>query len=104
MNNYSSTPNIIALASVLTWGLLYFIGLALPEQQHDNIKLGYDTCFFGLILGYTLRQKKVQQLIGLFIYTFVYNLDLFKRDRFQLPQTSYFYYFAKQYSFHLIVL
>jgi hypothetical protein len=103
MNNYSLTGNIIALTSILTWGLLYFIGLAVPEQ-HDSIKLGYDTCFLGLFLGYTLRQKKVQQLIGLFVFIIVYNLDLLKRGPFQIPSTDYFYYFAKQYSFYLIAL
>ncbi|WP_317898260.1 hypothetical protein [Aurantibacillus circumpalustris] len=102
MNNYN-TGNIIALTSALTWGLLYFIGLAIPEH-HDNIKLGYDTCLLGLFLGYTLRHKKVQELIGLFVFIIVYNLLLFKRGPFQINSTDYFYYFARQYNIYFMIL
>jgi len=103
MNNYGSTSNILIVGSIIAWGLLYFIGLSIPAH-HNSIKLGYDTCFFLLGLGWTLRQKKIQQLFGLFFLIILYNLDLFKADITRISQTSSFYYFATHYSFHIVII
>ena len=102
MINYNSTSSLLILISILTFGALFFVGLAIPDR-HEIIRFGYDTCFLVLIIGFILRQKNIQQLIGLFLYLVVYNLDIFKDDLFQI-QNDDILYFARHNAFYVIVV
>ena len=102
MINFNSLSRILVLIALLAFGALYFIGLAIPDR-HEIIEFGYSTSFLVLIVGYILQQKKIQQLIGLFLYLIVYNLDLLKDSLFQI-QNNDVLYFARQNTFYASVL
>lgn len=101
MIHFYSTSSLLILISILTFGVLYFIGLAVPEG-HEIIRFGFTTSFLLLITGYILRKKNIQQLIGLFLYLLVYNLDIIKDDLFQV-QNDYVLYFARHNAFYIIM-
>jgi hypothetical protein len=102
MINFNSTSNLLILISILTFGILFFVGLAIPDR-HEIISFGYDTSFLVLIIGYILRQKNIQQLIGLFLYLGVYNLDIFSDNLFQIQNATIFY-FARHNTFYLLLV
>ena len=98
---FNSTSSVLIVVSVLTFALLYFIGLATPGR-HDLIKFGYETCFLTLFVGFILKKKNIQQLIGLFLYIVFYNLGVLKRDPFQI-QNENVLHLINYYSFFIIV-
>lgn len=102
MINFSPTSNILIVVSLLTFAVLFFVGLAIPDRN-EIIGFGYDTSFLVLIIGYTLRQKSFQQLIGLFLYIGVYNLDIFKVDLFQIQNHDVLYFARKNGVYAIIV-
>ncbi len=102
MINSNSTSNIVTVTSLLSFGCLFFIGLAIPDR-YEIIKTGYDVSFFALIVGYVLRQKNIQQLIGLFIYLVYFNMDMLKSEPFQI-QNDEILHFARLNSFFAIAI
>jgi hypothetical protein len=98
---FNSTSSALIVASVLTFVLLYFVGLAAPGL-HDLIKFGYEICFLALFIGVILKKKNIQQLIGLFLYIVFYNLAVLKRPPFQI-QNENVVYLINHYSFFIIV-
>ena len=103
MINYNSTSNLLILISFLTFGALFFVGLAIPDRKEEIISFSFDTSFLILIIGYILRQKSIQQIIGLFLYLWVYNLDIFSDKLFQI-QNATILYFARHNAFYLLIV
>lgn len=99
---FKSTSNILIVISILTIVALYFIELATPDQ-HEIFKFSYDTSFLALLIGYILRKKNIQQLIGLLFYLIVYNLDILTSNRFQAGNDDIFN-FARHYSIYILAL
>jgi hypothetical protein len=98
---FNSTSSVLIVASVLTFVLLYFVGLAIPGR-HDLIKFGYETSFLTLFVGVVIKKKNIQQLIGLFLYIVFYNLAVLKRPPFQI-QNENVVHLINHYSFFIIV-
>ena len=98
---FNSTSSVLIVASVLTFVLLYFVGLA-TAGRHDLIKFGYETSFLTLFVGVVLKKKNIQQLIGLFLYIVFYNLAVLKRPPFQI-QNENVVHLINHYSFFIIV-
>ena len=99
---FNSTSSILIVSSILTIVALYFVGLAIPDQ-HEIIEFGYDTSFLALIIGFILRKKNIQQLIGLLFYLVVYNLDILTSDLFQVHNDDINYY-ARHYALYILAL
>jgi hypothetical protein len=102
MINFNSTSGFLILISLLAFCALFFIGFAIPDQ-YAIIRFGYDTSFLVLIIGYILRKKNIQQIIGLFVYLIVYNFDILQGDLFQI-QNNNLLYFIRYYTFFIIVI
>ncbi len=98
----NSTSSMLMVISILTICALYVVGRAIPDQ-HGVIKFGYDTSFLVLIIGYILRQKSIQQLIGLLFYSVVYNLNILKGDLFQIQNTDTLH-FARHSTFYILIV
>lgn len=103
MINYNSTSNILIVFSLLTFAVLFFVGLAIPDRKEEIISFSFDTSFLILIIGYILRQKSIQQLIGLFLFLLVYNFDILKGDLFQIQNEDMLYFF-RHYTFYVAVV
>jgi len=102
MIKFNSTSSVLIVASVLTLIILYFIGLTTPGHQ-DIIKFGYDTAFLVLILGFILRLKNIQQLIGIFLYIIVYNLDIINDGVFRMQSNDLLHHFINRYNFYILL-
>ena len=102
MFHFKSTSGVLIVISFLIIGTSYFLGLATTDK-HDIIKFGYDTGFLVLIIGYILRQKNIQQLIGLVFYLVYYNLSILKGELFQIKNNEILY-FAKYIAFYVLVV
>ena len=99
---FNSTSNILIVSSILTLVLLYFVGLA-ANEKHDLIMLGNETSFLIFIIGYTLKKKNIQQLIGLFAYIVFYNLKVLIKSSFFI-QNENALYLINHYNFYIVII
>ena len=83
MNINTTLSNLLILISIVVLGCSYFIGLFIPNHP-EIFQLVSDTSFLVLIIGYVIRKKNIQQIIGLFLRLVYYNLNLFKDELFQI--------------------
>ena len=101
MNINTTLSNLLILFSIVVLGCSYFIGLFIPNHP-EIFQFVSDTSFLVLIIGYVLRKKNIQQIIGLFLRLLYYNLNLFKDELFQI-QNEQIFYFAWDYAFYVLI-
>ena len=103
MLHSNTNSNIVIAAAFISAIVLFFIGLVTTYRYQELIMIGYDTCFFIFLIGFILRKKNVQQLLGLFFYIIVFNLDLLNYNFFQIKNENILF-LVRQYNFYLILL
>src|ERR1700751_4389740 len=77
MTRIEFNHRLIIVVSIIALIMTFFVS-KMTQNFADYYKLSFDFFWFLLIFGYTLWYKKLLQLIGLFIATIGFNVDLCK--------------------------